>query len=163
MTLEKYEHHIVGKKLGQWVWFHIDYIELMTGKAEQHAICSVRELYAPDANIIKLNLKTRAYQLIFCPRFDDDHEPTLAYTFDSDSLSMRRYKTNRPIFHHKHMFVRSDYVRFDINESDSRTKSWKQFVPSSDKGFYLKIGRERYWNEWLSENGLEPSSPQRNQ
>ncbi len=158
MVQRKYQHQLVGKKLGHWVWFHVNYLSLMTDKDEYRAIITVLHSYASDANIVKLNEKSREYQLISCPRFNEDNEPALAYTFDSKSLTKRSYRNNPPVFHQKHLFVRPDYIGFDLMDSESRTATWKSLVPTSDNGFYLKIGRQRYWNEWLAKNGLEPSS-----
>lgn len=154
--MSQYTHNPVGKRIGNLVWFHINYLALVVGESEAKSIRAAAKDFAPEANIVRLDIKSRSAQLIHCPDFDVTHEPALAYTFDINKGKLTRYRNNPFIFHQKHLMVMPDYQGFDFQRSIERTEQWKQYVPSKteDKGFYLKIGRENFWLEWLSKIGL---------
>lgn len=130
---------------------------MVVNQSEAVIIRAVNKDLAPEANIVRLDVKSRAAQLIHCPDFDVKHEPTLAYTFDINKGRLTRYRNNPYIFHQKHLMVMPNYQGFDYQSTLEITKQWKACVLTNenlDKGFYLKIGREKYWNIWLSKVGL---------
>lgn len=154
--MSQYTHNPVGKRIGSLVWFHINYLALVVGESEARTIRAAAKDFAPEANIVRLDIKSRSAQLIHCPDFDVTHEPALAYTYDIDKGRLTQYRNNPFIFHQKHLMVMPDYQGFDYQRSIERTMQWKQCVSSENeyKGFYLKIGRENYWNKWLFQIGL---------
>ena len=154
--MSRYTYKPVGKRIGHLIWFHVDYLELVVSESEAETILDAAKSFAPQANIVRLDIKSRSAQLIHCPDFDLVNEPALAYTYDIDKGKLTRYRNNPFIFHQKHLMVMPEYQGFDYQCSIVRTEQWKQHVPSKteDKGFYLKIGREKFWNEWLSQIGI---------
>ncbi|AIW22604.1 hypothetical protein F0267_00510 [Vibrio coralliilyticus] len=155
--MSQYTHNPVGKRIGNLVWFHINYLTMVVNESEAEIILAAAKDFAPEANIVRLDVKRRTAQLIHCPEFDETHEPALAYTYDINKGRLTRYRNNPYIFHQKHLMVMHNYQGFDYQSSLERTKQWKACVVMNDnldQGFYLKIGREKYWNMWLSKVGI---------
>lgn len=156
--MSKYAYNPVGKQIGNLVWFHIDYLSLVVPEREIESILVAAKRKAPEANIVRLDIKCRTAQLIHCPDFDYVHEPALAYTYDLNKNSLTRYRNNPFIFHQKHLMVRPDCHRVDYQGAVLRTQQWKKLAPSQKEmpSFYLKIGRKNFWRSWLEQVGLKP-------
>lgn len=154
--MSRYTHHPVGKRIANHVWFHINYLDLILTKEEMDTILAQAPAYTADANIIRLDLHTRDIQLIYCPDFDRQPEPCLAYSYDLTKRKIRHYRVNPFIFHQKELMVMHDYCGFSCQDAENRTAQWKRIAATQqvDKRFYLNIGRQNFWFTWLASVGL---------
>ncbi|MBD0788220.1 hypothetical protein HUO09_17835 [Vibrio sp. Y2-5] len=144
----------VGKKIGNNVWFHIQYVDLLLSEPEKALVQNALVREVPEANIIRLDLKTRKLILISCPTFDTDNEPRIAYSFDINKGKRTAYRSNEPIYHQKFLFVKPDYLGFDYQEAVDRAATWKAMAVGEGRSFYLKIGRQNFWSDWLYQVGI---------
>lgn len=150
----------IGKKIGNQIWLHKDYIEeVMSKKDYEDFKRNLPENY--QFNILRYDAKNNEIAFINSPDFDSSQEPLVG-----QSLRVKKFENNFEIskiqespknpliYHHKWLFVKDDYKGFDINESKKRSIEWKEKL-GVDRTLTSKIGRLSFWNNWLKENNLK--------
>jgi len=136
----------VGKKMGNDLYFHRMYADDYIDKDFYNKLKS----YLPkdfDFNIIKYNEKNRTISFINSPDFNESDEPIVGDAMkvtEDGNTTLTRQKRIPQIYHHKWMFVKDDYNRFDVDKSKERSARWLKI---SDKINMSKIGTKNYWED----------------
>lgn len=148
------------KKIGTSIYMHKSY--LYDGSVEDFLPTDLIAYLLTEFDnfdVIKYDKKNDRCSMIKCLDFDSEREPTLLkvdiinrspqwWVWDKN---ISYTKPNKPIYHHKWMFVPSNYEGFDIEESKAWSKQWEECAVRSDKH---KIGYIERWKEFLSKNNL---------
>jgi len=95
-------------------------------------------------HVVKYNRRTGAFSFALVPGFDFEPEPVIhavATVSENGRVRVRRYRDDRPIYHHKWMFVAPEYRGFDVRQSEARSERWTG-LPDIDRS---RIGWRRYW------------------
>lgn len=159
LKITRHKETDVGKKMGNDIWFHKDYInDFMSEKDYAKYLEVVPKNYS--FNILRFNTKTQEIAFIDSPDFDQNHEPLVGKVlriFNEEgqfySSKIKEPDDNSLIYHHKWLFVKDDYKGFNVEESKKRSIEWKE-VLGVDKSISSRIGRVEFWNNWLQENNL---------
>ena len=132
----------VGKEIGGAVYLHRDY-EHVIGSLVEEAKKALPTGF--EYTVVKYALDTSTVSFIHSPDFDSAPEPAVGdlWTVHQDGrATFRRQPADPYIYHHKWLFVRDDYPRFDVSESHQRSTLWMN-LPGID---ILRIGKRAYWN-----------------
>tara|TARA_B100000073_G_scaffold342623_1_gene346008 strand:- start:10841 stop:12064 length:1224 start_codon:yes stop_codon:yes gene_type:complete len=160
LKIQRAYKNTLGKKIGNQVWLHKDYIsDLMDLTEFEKFKENLPEGY--NFNILRYDEKAKEIAFIESPDFDSAHEPLVGNSIrikkEEEGFSVSKIQTppkDPLIYHHKWLFVKDDYKGFDISESKQRSIEWKTEL-GVNKSLTSKIGRLSFWNEWLKENGLK--------
>lgn len=96
-----------------------------------------------DWNVVRVCPKTREIAFFQSPDFDSAFEPTVGPALIINSMGqIRKWSQSGFIYHHKHLFVASDYQGFDLSASIRRSSQWEKLNPDKSK-----IGRRSYWEK----------------
>lgn len=136
----------VGKKMGDDLYFHKDYVLEYIGDYFYNKVKSILPK-GFNFNIIKYNEKYGSISFIDSPDFDIADEPIVgdSYKITTDGkITFTRRKSVPQIYHHKWLFVKDDYKGFDVEQSKERSKKWLEY---SDIINMSKIGYQNYWND----------------
>lgn len=140
-------HNPVGKKIGSKVWLHVSYLHIFI--SDTKPVLSHKELiFTPD--IARVDLKTGEICLIECSEFYTVHEPKIERTLlikPDGSIKKGNENKDPLIYHHKWMFVKDDFNKFDVEEAKKRSIAWKS-VLGTNKDISNKIGRLSFWIQW---------------
>ena len=147
----------MGKKLGSYIWVHRAGLECIEWKYK----ALIQAVMDHNFCVVRLSLTSSDFQLSSCPNFDSLREPRIlghkSYTVINGVPVLTKCamaKTdNHLIFHHKHLFVPPDYLGFDIAESMSWSREWKNKI-KRNREKTSRIGRVAGWQSVLSECGL---------
>jgi hypothetical protein len=132
----------VGKRMGERIYFHKDYIYLVLPK---EAVDRINRLAAEfDYNVVCYHEGSGQVNLVEARDFDVADEPTLGkvLTIKPDSTTLVRQYNNH-LYHHKWLFVMDDYDGFDMLGSMQRSVDWMAL----DGVDTAKVGHRRYWSE----------------
>lgn len=150
----------VGKKMGSQLWFHKDYANEIIGEKEFNEFKKeFKNLF--DYEVIRWDSKKNEIAFIESVDFLTSNEPLVGRVQriqkEENSFIMGKLM-NQPkdplIYHHKWLFVKDDFKKFNITESKNRSLEWKN-VAGVDRTLSNKIGRLSFWNNWLKENNLK--------
>lgn len=147
----------VGKKVGSKIYVHKDYVlDIISIELLQNAQ-DILYKYEPDAsfNCICYDLKNpNVIRFDEAPRFDADREPYpgIMWTVDVSRIDegekCYRVGYSDALWHHKWMWVKSDYDGFDIQSSYEWSKRWLSKLPEVASGYQHK------WNEQLKKYNI---------
>ncbi|HBJ34344.1 MAG TPA: hypothetical protein DDZ51_06190 [Planctomycetaceae bacterium] len=133
----------VGKEIGGAVYVHRSYLELLPKIAFE---CSTLVSDMSTISVVKYSERATTVSFIDSPDFDDASEPIVGdletVTFDG-KVSKRAQMADPYIYHHKWLFVKDDYLGFDVESSKQRSRSWLHLDGIDKK----RIGRLSYWTE----------------
>lgn len=144
-----------GKKMGTNVWFHISCVELFHTYLINANLMLAKIDFIP--NIVRIDTKSDRIAFINSPDFDISNEPFIkesALFENGELIKISRASSNPQIYHHKWLFVLPDYSGFDYKQSQERSIQWKSLL-GVNKTLSSKIGRKKFWLQWLHENGLK--------
>lgn len=100
--------------------------------------------------IIKYDKKTQNISFIESNDWDIKHEPSVGNAWCYHIDGRRKFiKSSNKIYHCKYMFVKEDYVGFDVEKSKERAKLWNS-IPNI-KEHKSKIGNKKYWEKLCDE------------
>ena len=138
----------VGKQVGSKIYFH----KSVHDKIVPHDVWD-KAMEMKDridwmsnySNPIKFNTvcydlkKPNVVRIDVCPEFDIVDEPRVGttYTFDTENHIIN-VATNNQIFHHKWLWVESDYKGFDVNKSYEWSKLWLSKLEETASGWEHK-------------------------
>lgn len=137
----------VGKLIGGCIYVHISAIHSLPQKELKSALEVVGG--QSPGNMIKYCPTKNSFTFLYSPDWDTADEPMIDFAIMvKDGKSFRRdFKGNKPVYHHKWMFVDTGYQGFDTNESKERSKMWlqkkKEYESSGQK--LGSIGFQRQW------------------
>lgn len=148
---------MIGKKVGNNLYVHKSAVDYLTID-EISFIQSMLVYVPPDFNyhIIKFNLKEQKLTVIQSLDFDTASEPNVGdsiLVYDNKQIKFRK-SNNLQIYHHKWMFVNSNYTGFDITKSKNRSKYWKNIIKNLEntvRNVKCKIGYREYFNKFIIE------------
>lgn len=147
---------IVGKKMGDQLYAHMDYAELIVPpEVMRHAYHAVQEYFMEDRiRCFRYNLKTGEIRFDEAEDFDEAREPMAGTTLTVYPPGWRKrpklgYVTS--IWHHKWLWVMNDYDGFDLEESYEWSRLWTSRMPHKA---YSRIGSREIWEEELRKVGL---------
>lgn len=141
----------VGKDIGGAVYVHRSYIDMLPAAANE---CFGFLDDETQFTVVKYAEKAETVSFIQSPEFDVSSEPEVGdlVTVTFGGKVTRRKRLSDPyIYHHKWLFVKDDYLGFDVNESRERSVSWLSLEGIDKK----RIGRKSYWD-----NQVVPLIPQ---
>lgn len=162
LGLKRYKKHGVGKEIGDNIWFHKDYVHLfLEKKLYEQLLQNLPDNY--EFTILRLSESKKEVTFIQCVDFDISNEPvvgcsikmSLAWVGEHLYTLTKPSDTNPLIYHHKWLFVSDDYSGFDVAASKQRSLEWKS-VLGVNRSISSRIGRMKYWDEWLNKNQLLP-------
>jgi hypothetical protein len=149
----------IGKKIGNQIWIHKNYIsELMSLDLFE----KFRSKIPDNFNYVVLRWDEKKQELAFIESadFNTSNEPlvgdSLRVLFRQNEyvLSKRTTQQKDPlIYHHKWLFVKDDYIGFNVEESKLRSIEWKNFLGVNSQ-VTSRIGRLSFWDNWLNDNNL---------
>ena len=136
----------VGKLMGNCVYVHYTYQEEIV--AEQPLKQAKQRAQGMDYTVVKYNIKTGNITFVQVPDFDTAPEPTVR-----DQLLVRPDGTTRYmkqqadpwIYHHKWLFVKDDYMGFDVEKSKQRSLRWLQLTDID----FTRIGKKSFWERTI--------------
>jgi len=161
LKISRDKKHNLGKRIGQHLWIHKDYIlDLMP----LDKFTSYKSML-PEShlfNILRIDLKGDEIAFIFSPDFDSANEPIVGDSIKVNKINnefhttlTKQPKNNPTIYHHKWLFVKDDYSKFNVESSKERSIAWKTKL-GVNKALTSRIGRIEFWNQWLNDNNLVP-------
>ncbi|MCY9866107.1 hypothetical protein OTK49_26580 [Vibrio coralliirubri] len=150
----------IGKKVGEHVWVHKDYAELVCNK-DKYQMMSAALPSGFSYDVVRVSQKVDEVAFIRSPDFNTSHEPivsdSIRVTLNADgelSVSKATKEQKDPlIYHHKWLFVQDDYKGFDVEEAKLRSLEWKSKL-GVDRVVSSKIGRCSFWDNWLKQNSI---------
>ena len=102
----------------------------------------------PKWDYVKWNRETGVFTFVWCRDWDGENEPVVVRMVRVDpvkphSETVSVSKTNPPIIHGKHLFVREGYTGFDIEKARRRWDSYQgaEWLDKSRMGFL------KWWTE----------------
>lgn len=159
MKIERFPKSGVGKKMGNQVWFHKDYVNNFLD-LEEYILFKKLIPSEFDFTVLRWNEKEMELAFIECTDFDEANEPIVGKALrvkrtekSHELLNITNQQKNALIYHHKWLFVKDDYVGFNVEESKQRSIDWKTKL-GINKTLSSKIGRLNFWNEWLNQEKL---------
>ena len=146
----------IGKRTPSALYLHESALPEMTTILRLYEGCARGYLGRVEgANIIKLHISEPIVSYLSYPDFDRDPHPALSSSVSVHLQTFRVRTTdyssrrNRPILHHKELFVRPDYPGYE--------KFARLTLIEQGKGLYddtSRIGLQQGWNEALARRGL---------
>tara|TARA_B100000749_G_scaffold157755_1_gene121254 strand:+ start:2888 stop:3385 length:498 start_codon:yes stop_codon:yes gene_type:complete len=150
-------HNNLGKKVGSKVWFLLDCIDEFDAPDVVGKVKNLKVDLCATQTVVRADLKSSEVVLIESSDFLSNHEPSVgtAYHFDENGYVSKTIlpQKNTLIYHHKWLFVTSDYHGFDVNEAMKRSLLWKSKL-GKNRALSSKIGRSEFWSKWLKENNI---------
>jgi hypothetical protein len=150
---------MTGKRVGQYLYIHISATGSLPKDIQDnilHYSKILKERYNFEYyDVIKIGIKTPTISFIQTIGWDTLPEPfiTKVYKVTSNgAISFHDYTKQNIIYHHKWMFVNSDYKGFNIEESKQRSEYWERHpeilkMRQKDSTFKSKIGNYWFWKE----------------
>lgn len=142
----------VGKEIGGSIYVAYDYsYDVVPSKILETSLSLLEDSYPNfQFNCIRYDPKSNQISFQECPDFDTAREPkvgdyvTVNYEDGSIKTGHSEY-----IFHHKWLWVKNDYIGFDVSESWEWSKQWLSTLKETSDG--NGIGR---WNSQLARYNL---------
>jgi hypothetical protein len=142
----------VGKEIGGKLYAHMNYINDVV---PEEVIKKAMELFKEHVDV-KCNTfcwgKKKPHLIRFdeSPNFDSEREPSPGriWHIDTETGEVTAGATNQ-IFHHKWLWVKTDYLGFNVDESYEWSKLWLSKFEEPASGYLNK------WKEQLEAVGLE--------
>jgi len=109
--------------------------------------------------VVKLDTSTKPFKIISyteAPKWDSEHEPQLGivHNLTSSGWTQKAPQQDPLIYHHRWLFVQTDYQGFSVASSMKRSLAWKTIVGGANRDLSSRIGRKSFWDNWLQKNGL---------
>ena len=141
----------VGKKVGDRLYIHKDYagrvipcLTLWEAK-EKLKECKPGFPY----NCIRYNVKTDEITFMEAPDFDTADEPMVGWCFTVHKSGVCTMGHSTAVWHHKWMWVLSDYDGFDYEASRRRSRDWLSKIQETAIG-----GSRQAWHEQCDKWGV---------
>ncbi len=163
----------VGKRMGDNLYFHISYASEIIGIRKFNKAVRIAkktfetkfaehggklEVYDTDNGIqvIKYNKKMNKVSFMYCCEFDSTLEPGvtgyICVDLNTESGSIRNYKKDYPIYHHKWLMVRDDYKGFYNFPMEVVKKRSENIEKIMNCGLFdidtKRIGMYSYWETY---------------
>lgn len=157
---QRYAKTGVGKYIGGNLYVHKNYVNVFP---DSYSIAlNALNKNAPDFtfDIVKFNKEKSTYSFITSEDFNTKDEPTVGDSIQVDSygnLKLTKQKKDPQIYHHKWNFVKNDYSGFNVEQSISRSISWKSII-GKNKELSSKIGTSSFWIKTLHYFNIAQSS-----
>lgn len=143
----------VGKAIGGQLYVHKNYAaEVIPSEVIEYGE-GILKRFDPEFeyNCIMLDLKKDEIRFDECPDFDSAREPHVGNFIKIDLKGAKPpykgYSDN--IWHHKWLWVRDDYIGFDVDKSKNWSKLWLSKLEEPAKG------TDASWNPQLARYGLK--------
>jgi hypothetical protein len=161
LKLFRDKKHNLGKRIGNQLWFHIDYVLQILSEDD---FLNFKNALPSDFKFNILRYDNNKNELVFIdsPNFDNSNEPIVGDSYRVSCINntyslntiQKKSSKNHLIYHHKWMFVKDDYNGFCVSSSKQRSLDWKGIM-GVNKGLSSKIGRVDFWDAWIKDNSLE--------
>ena len=132
------------KKVGSCIYCHWTNTVYLSSVAFHDALDILE--WSNTWDYVKWDTKTDTFTFTWCDDFNGKNEPVVRRQFRVDGCvgnALPVSKTNPPIIHGKHLFVREDYAGFDVDEARARWNSY-QGADWLDKS---RMGFLKWWTE----------------
>lgn len=143
--------HKIGKEIGGCLYMEESYLYEMPAQIIDLVLNFDDDFPDYEYKVIKWNKKDGSVSLLQSPDFDTADEPSVlgsVKVYADGSVSPERKHSH--VYHHKWMFVGSDYEGFDLEESKQRSKEIERLVEKSDKKM-SQLGTKKAWDAFLQE------------
>lgn len=148
-------HLEVGKSIGGNLYVHKNYVDVFPQEKYLTALNYLeKNVFNFDYTIVKYSKENESFSFIKSPDFDQSDEPIAGDSIlvsKTRSLKFTKQKTDPQIYHHKWLFVKDDYLCFDVKKSIQRTVAWKEKM-GNNREMSSRIGTQSVWLEWLEKN-----------
>lgn len=145
------------KKIGECLYIHKSNIgEFNSEILRDYIMLAIAKVpYDFNFAIIKFNNKNKTVTFIKSDNWDTAREPDVgdALKVDLKNNTVKFIKAKGQIYHHKWMFVDSNYNGFNVEESKQWSKTWQSVLPNT-KEIKSKIGYKKYWLNILEQYNL---------
>lgn len=142
-------NNFLGKKIGNKIWAHYRYInEIVPQEIVENGIKHPLLDFTPS--VFRYDIKDKSIAFIECNNFDIEREPIIGdiLTIKQDNTASKTKKHHDPfIYHHKWLFVKDDYAKFNVNESKLWSIEWRTKL-GKNRELSSKIGRLSFWRKW---------------
>jgi len=131
-----------GKKMGSSLYIHKDYMNELPKDILYQNLKYLPEIF--DYTIIKWNKVDNSMSFIKSTGFDILDEPIIddSYKIKDGIIKYRKKPNKDQIYHHKWMFVKSNYNNFNYIKSKIRSLKWYKNYNYNSK----MIGYKDYWD-----------------
>ena len=150
---DRYSAFGVGKKMGDELYLHSDYENVIPKGDLQDAKSRIGNF---KYNLIRYNTKTGSIGFFNSPDFDTAQEPVNGdlRVVEPDGtvrdVSLNSDPNKQAIYHHKWQWVNDDYKGFDVKSSIERSIKWQKIVNKNNID-RKRIGFQGVWrNEVLN-------------
>lgn len=150
-TIKRSTKYGVGKEIGGDIYFHKQYADLIIPEDVLENAEQLLDDYDPNFkyNCIRYSPKTQAVSFQEAPDFDTSREPRVGdyITVFPDGKVKKGHSDY--IWHHKWIWVKNDYKKFDVKKSWEWSRKWLNTLKETSDG----NGISR-WNAQLDKYGL---------
>lgn len=138
----------VGKDIGNKIYFHTSYHTDIVPKEIWNLatdLLSSIGLDIADFSVTIYSKSGKMIQFVTCPTFNCLDEPVVGLIVSID-LYTEEITTRKcdQIYHHKWLFVKSDYTGFDVQEAYERSRMYLSRLQVTPSGSY------RVWQQQLT-------------
>lgn len=140
----------VGKFIGGSIYIHKSVEDVLP----QDKLKEAKSILPVGFNydVVKYNEIKSWFTFIKSEDWDTSPEPIVgdALLIKDDATKFIKQKNPPQIYHHKWLFVRDDYLGFNVEDSKNRSRQWLS-IPNID---FSRIGNKKFWNELCADNGI---------
>lgn len=137
----RYSKTGVGKMIGGSLYVYRTYEDVIPSEILTYAKSLCNQSY----DVVKYTPKTKSVSFISCKSFDITPEPIIESSFLVKNNEVVKKivmsKSDPWIYHHKWLFVKDDYIGFDVEASKQRSLQWMSLSGID----YSRIGKLSYW------------------
>ena len=149
----------VGKKMGDNVYAHVDYIADVVPKEIFEPMIAALKKAGHNPNLFTFNKKTGELNFTESLDFDTVHEPSIAARYKVGVGGVVEKSTERvgQLYHHKWLWVKNDYKGFNYGDEKIRSVNWlsargDDWTRSTQGSIGKKENWEKLWEEKISPN-----------
>lgn len=167
---------MAGKVVAGDLYIHKTAIDMlpddMVSRYRSHLNALLHSEHA-NFNFEIIAIKANEIQFIACSEWNDEFEPVvedrIAVWFQITDVTplgewitkFRKGDSNNPlIFHHRNLFVKSDYTGFDYEEDCFRSEQIKQAIEhemkqgTTKRDISVRMGRKDWWEKFCEKHGI---------
>lgn len=143
----------IGKKIGNNLYIHKSAIDTLV-EDEINLVKEKLEYLSKnfDYEVIKINVKENKISFIQSEDWNIATEPIVGDSYSINSKNQVKFrKGTNQIYHHKWLFLKDNYIGFDVKESKKWSEQWmnseivQKLKANKNEKFNCKIGNKEYF------------------
>ena len=152
---------VCGKRMGKYLYVHSSAATpYLTPEVRDYLYRLLDARQGHQGAIVKLDVTREPYAFVSLtevPNWDDENEPRLGRSHglnENGAWEVREPSKSPLVYHHRFLFVPTDYEGFDVKASMLRSLKWKRIAGKNNPEISRRIGRLAFWEQWLAQNNL---------